>query len=97
MTAADYANDRENVIVFMVGNGCPAGKSIALLADTELPFDLDDVEGEVDENGVFEAKNYKFGIGAWDWNFHDWNGNLIYKIQLYTDAAEWERQESETE
>jgi hypothetical protein len=94
MTALEFAHANDNVIVWFAGNGCPAGTAIALLDETALPFDLSDVEGEV-EDGTFNATNYKDGPGVHDWRFKDWNCNLIYSIHLYSDEAEYDKQQGE--
>lgn len=90
MNAQEFANSIENAVVFFAGNGCPAGQSIAILEGTELPFDLDEIEGEVN-GGVFEATN----LNARSWKFNDFSGNLIYKIQIFADAKIWNEQNDE--
>lgn len=93
MTALEYANARENVVVRYAGNGCPAGEDIAWIPpETELPFDLGEVEGELDEKGDFTATNLNDGSGLRGWQFHDWNGNLIYAIWLREDVEVWQEQ-----
>ena len=95
VTAQDFANELEFPVVFYAGNGSPAGVHIALLEDTELPFDLSDVEGEV-VDGVFDAKNLSTEPhGKGDWNFSDWNQNLIYKIQVVENEDIWREQNEE--
>lgn len=96
MTALEYANAHENVIVRIAGNGCPAGQDIAWIPpETELPFDLGEVEGEVGEDGCFTATNLNDGSGAYGWKFHDWNSNLLYAIWLREDEEEWQEQHAE--
>lgn len=95
MTAQDFANGNENVVVWYAGNGSPAGVSVALLEGTELPFDLSEVQGEVEEDGDFTCTDYKDGDGVWDWRFKDHSGNLIYKIRLHVWPEEFSRQENE--
>lgn len=95
MTAQEFANANENVILFYAGVGCPAGDNIAMLDGTELPFSLDEVEGEVDADGTFNATNLTSGSGPRDWKFSDFRSNTIYKIQLYTDAKRWQEQHAE--
>ena len=97
MTATEFANAHEDVCVFFAGVGCSAGTTIALLEDTKLSFDLDEIEGDVDASGTFEATNLKDGTGLRGWRFHDWNCNLIYKIQLFEDAQQWQEQQEELE
>ncbi len=91
MTAQEFANENDNVVLFLAGNGCPAGRDVALLEDTALSFNLCDVEGEV-HDGVFNATNLNDGSGIYGWRFHDWKANILYKIQLYVDADEWQAQ-----
>lgn len=96
MNALQFANEHENVIVRIAGNGCPAGRDIAWIGgETELPFDLGDVEGEIGEDGEFTANNLTDGPGAWDWKFSDWGGNLIYAIWLRVDQSVWQEQYDE--
>lgn len=92
--AQDFANESSNVVVFFAGNGCPAGQNIALLEGTELPFDLSEMQGEV-VDGVLTVANLNDGTGARGWRFTDWNSNIVYKVQVYSDAAEWEKQNAE--
>ena len=93
MTALEYANSRENVVVRMADVGCPTGMDIAWIpGETKLPFDLADVEGEVDKDGDFSATNLNVVGGAHGWQFHDWNANIVYAIWLRVDAVEWAKQ-----
>ena|SRR5690606_25812446 len=93
-TAQEFANEIEHPIVFWAGVGCPGGQAIAILEGTEFPFALDEIEGEV-KDGTFEADNLNDGSGAYGWKFSDWNRNTVYKVQVYSDKAEWERQKEE--
>jgi hypothetical protein len=96
LTALEFANARDNVVVRWAGNGCPGGCDTAWVPpETDLPFDLADVAGEVGDDGEFTATNLKSGPGVWDWRFHDWNGNLIYAIWLRVDPVEWGREYAE--
>jgi hypothetical protein len=94
MNAQEFVNTIDNPVVFFAGVGCPAGQSIAIFEDTELPFGLEYLEGEV-KDGIFEANNLTSGPGAYDWDFSDWNCNTIYKIQVYSDSATWDKQHAE--
>jgi len=76
MNAQQYADSIESPVVFIAGNGCPAGQNIALLSDTFLPFELIDIEGDV-ANGILTATNLNTAMPT------DWNGNAIYKVQVY--------------
>ncbi len=94
ITALEYANSRENVVVRFASQGVPAGLDVALLDETELPFDLDLVEGYVDDSGEFTATNLDRGNG---WRFRDWNRNDVYALWLREDAEEWQTQNDEYE
>jgi hypothetical protein len=89
MTAQEYANANENVVLRYASQGAPAGQDVALLDETELPFDLDEVEGEVRPDGTFEATNLNTEGGAHGWRFSDWNHNYIYGLWLRCDAGMW--------
>jgi hypothetical protein len=93
MTAQEFVNSIQFPCFFYAGNGAPAGITYAILEDTALPVDLEDVEGEVDEGGVFNCTNHDDGQGGW--NHSDHQGNTIYKIQIFSDKARWEREYSE--
>lgn len=88
--AREYANTRTGrVIVRWAGVGCPAGTETFVGDETELPFDLFDVDGRIREDGSFE------GVDLPD--LTDSRGNTIYSVWLYDDAklfaklyAEWE-------
>ncbi len=93
MTALDYANERDHVVVRLVGVGCPTGEDIAWIPpETSLPFDLEDVEGEVRADGTFEATNMNDKTGPDGWQFRDWNGNVFYAITLSVDVKIWREQ-----
>ena len=88
MNALEYANERKNVIVRIAGVGCPAGLDIALNDETELPFNLEDVIGEVDlADGDFTAELPK--------RCKDWNANTIYGIWLRVDPEAWAAEHAE--
>lgn len=95
MNALEFVNANENVILFYSGVGCPAGESTALLDETELWFDLAEIEGEVDADGVFQATNLNDGSGLHGWKIGDGWGNAITKVQLYCDAKQWKKQKDE--
>ncbi len=97
MNAQEFANGIDNAVVFFCSTGCPSGQSIAILEETELPFDLWEIEGE-DDGGIFEANNCNDGIrDANGWKFTDFNGNLIYKIQVFSDKKIWNEQNDEND
>jgi hypothetical protein len=93
MNAAEYVDAIEFPCFFFAGNGAPAGQTYAILEETALPVDLGDVEGEVDEHGIFECTNHDDGNGGW--NHSDHRGNTITKIQIYSDKQFWEREYAE--
>lgn len=96
MNALEFANANENVIVRIAGNGCPAGMDIAWMPpETELPFDLEQIEGEVGDDGQFTATNLNDGSGAHGWKFRDWNANTIYAVWLRVDEQVWKQHHQE--
>lgn len=93
MTAREYANAHENVIVRYAGNGCPAGQDIAWVPpETDLPFDLSEITGTVGDDGQFKADNLS---GASGWKYSDLRGNLIYAVWLRVDPAKWQAEYDE--
>lgn len=94
INAQEFVNGLEFPVVFFAGVGCPGGQSIAILEGTELPFDLSDIDGEV-EAGQLDATNLSSGPGSHDWKFSDWNSNTVYKIQCFSDESIWNRQNDE--
>ena len=88
LTAADFASNLSHPVFFYAGVGAPGGETIAILEDTELPVSLDDLTGRV-VDGFFEADNLASGDGAGGWKFTDWNGNTIYKVQVFDDCDIW--------
>lgn len=81
MTLNDFCSERENVIVWVAGIGCPTGDYH--VADCPDMDELDrwgclDLEGEID------------GAGDWRWNGEgkpsDDRANSITKIHAYVDA-----------
>lgn len=95
-TALEFANAHENVIVRYASQGAPAGRDIAWIPpETELPFDLGEIEGEIDADGNFTATNLTSGPGAHDWKFSDFNANYVYGLWLRVDAAKWQEQHDE--
>jgi len=96
MTALEFANANDNVIVRYASQGAPAGQDIAWIPpETELPFDLGEIEGEVGEDGQFTATNLTHGTGAHDWSFRDFNRNYVFGLWLRVDKAKWEAEYAE--
>lgn len=95
INAQEFTDSIYHPCLFWAGVGCAGGQTIALLEETELPFDLSEIEGEV-KDGTFEATNLNDGVNsAHGWKFHDWNMNTVYKVQIFSDRAEWDRQHAE--
>jgi len=94
MTALEFLNSIEFPCFFFAGIGSPAGQTIAILPETQLPVDLEEVTGEVTD-GIFECDNLSDGDEINDWRFSDERGNLIYKIQVFNDKEIWEREYAE--
>ena len=61
--------------------------------ETELTFDLSDVEGSIVFGDVFEA--HKLWIDRLHWRFQDELGNYITRIQLRSDPDTWRTQFNE--
>jgi len=96
MTALEFANAHEDVVIRYASQGAPAGHDIAWIPpETELPFDLAAIEGEVGEDGSFTATNLNVAGGAHGWQFHDWNCNYIYALWLRVDVGVWSKQYTE--
>jgi hypothetical protein len=95
MTAQEFVNSIEFPCFFFAGNGAPAGQTIAILPETELPVDLDEVTGGTTATNVFECDNLTDGNGLNDWKFSDDRGNTITKIQIFSSKEIWEREYAE--
>ena len=96
LTALEFANANENVIVRYASQGSPAGRDIAWIPpETSLPFDLDEIEGEIGEDGQFTATNLNVEGGAYGWQFSDFNGNYIYALWLRVDEKKWAKEYAE--
>lgn len=96
LTALEYANERENVVVRYASQGAPAGQDIAWIPpETELPFDLSQIQGEVGEDGGFTATNLNDGSGAHGWTFRDFRSNYVYALWLRVDEKVWQEQYAE--
>ncbi len=93
MTAQEFVNSIEFPCFFFSGNGAPAGQTYAILENTELPVNLEDVKGEIEADGGFICTNHDDGKGGW--NHSDHRGNTITKIQIYSDQKLWEREYAE--
>lgn len=84
LTAGDFAERIEFPVVFVAGVGSPAGEHVAILEETVLPFDLEELHGTISENGVFEATDIDGET--------DCNGNTVYKVQVFSSERIWTEQ-----
>lgn len=92
ITLNDYANAREDVVLFFAGQGCPGG-DYTPLGHYDLDFAdrnyLLDLEGTVDDKG------------DWHWDGEgdptDDQGNSIYQLHAYVDPLKWESLDEEYE
>lgn len=87
MKASEYISAIGHPIVFYVSLAHPSGVSVAILPDTQLPFDLDEITGEIDDD-IFRAD-----LAGTD--FSDDNGNTVTRINIYSSEEEWTEQEAE--
>lgn len=87
MTAQEFSNSLTSPTVFVASVGTPTGKRVALLDDTDFPFNLGDLTGSVDSQGV------------WQWDGEgdptDDRGNNITLVRVYNDATEYNEQRAE--
>ena len=91
ISAQDFANqitdNHGGPCVFFTSVGSPAGRIIALLNETTLPFDPSDLDGTVDSNG------------QWQWDGQgdptDERGNTVLRVTVLSNAAEYDRQHAE--
>lgn len=92
MTLNDYVNDRESVVLFWAGVGCPAG-DYTVLGHPDLDFA--ERRGLLDLSGTVDAE------GDWRWDGEgdplDDQGNTIYKLHAYADTTRWEEMAEEFE
>ncbi len=88
----DYADAREDVVIFFAGVGHPTGDYC--LAD--CPDD-----DFADRRGLFDLTGTVDVDGDWRWdgegNPTDDRGNTIYKVHAYVDAAKWSELASDGE
>lgn len=87
-SAADFAATLTAPVVFFTSLGAPTGVRVALLEDTELPFALDALEGEVRD-------------GEWRWDgegdLTDWRANTVRLVTVYEDEVEFSSQREDWE
>mgnify|MGYP000872293471 CR=1 FL=1 len=95
ISGLDFVNANEKVCLWYVSVGSPAGETIAILDDTTLPFELSELEGEVNEQGDFVCTNLNTDGGLDGWQFRDFGGNTITNLKLVVDAGEWDKQNAE--
>lgn len=84
MTLADYANQRENVILFYAGVGAPTGDYVQLGCPDD---DFAERRNLLDLSGTIDTE------GDWRWNGEgnpsDDRANTIYKLHAYVDPKKW--------
>jgi hypothetical protein len=84
MTLNDYANERENVVLFWASGGTPGGE-YAPLGNPDLDF--------ADRRGLLNMNGDVDDSGDWRWdgegNPADDNANSITKLHAYVDAKLW--------
>jgi hypothetical protein len=84
MTLNEYANDRENVVLFWAGVGTPAG-DYAPLGHPDLDF--------ADRRGLLDLTGTVDTDGDWHWDGKgsptDGRANSITKLHAYADAKVW--------
>ena len=80
ITLRDYANDRDGVMLFWVGVGCPGG-DYAPLGYSDLDF--------ADRNRLLDAIGAVDESGDWRWggegDYSADSSNTIYKMHAYAD------------
>ena len=94
ISGLDFFNSHEKVCLWFVSVGSPAGSTIAILDETTLPFELSELEGEI-EDGEFVCTNLNKEGGLHGWRFRDFNGNTITNLKLVVDAGEWDKQNAD--
>lgn len=95
MNAAEFINQIDYPVIRIAGVGHPSGLDLAWIPpETEIPFDLDEIEGDV-QDGEFTAANLAVGTNADGWKFTDWSANVIYAIWIRSDEAVWKAQDVE--
>jgi hypothetical protein len=82
-TAFDFAKAFRFPVVFFTSVGHPTGVEIALLPETDMPFDLGDIL--VDSEGNWNGEG----------NPTDWNGNTVTKITVHSHKEIWTEQNEE--
>lgn len=82
----DYANDRENVVLFFAGIGCPTGQE-TLLGHPDLDF--------AERRGLLELSGTVDEAGDWRWdgegNPTDDSGNSLSRLHAFVNAARWSK------
>jgi hypothetical protein len=92
VTASEFIESIEYPVLFWASVGQPSGQSVAVFEDTEFPYSLDEIEGEVSDDGTFSATNLSDGG---QWKFVDFNSNTIYKIDIFSNEKEFKSQANE--
>jgi hypothetical protein len=84
MTLNDYANQRENVVIFWASTGKPMG-DYALLGHPDWDF--------AESRGLLDLQGFLDPDLDWRWNGKgkptDMRGNTITKLSAYVDSELW--------
>lgn len=94
MTALEYAAKCTHPVVWYATPSKPLGIHIALLEETDLPFELADLTGE-EVDGRWIADNLSEGEKIDGWKFRDHSGEIIKAVQLVDNREEWMRQKAD--
>lgn len=86
MTLQDFIRSNDFVIVQYTSTGNPLGTPAFHLGqdDDEYPFELDDIKGAVDADGLFTADD----VG----DATDHRRNSIQAVWAWSDKAKWQAQ-----
>ncbi len=97
ITASEFVQDKNHPVVFYTSIGSPMGVSIALLDETQLPFNWEYLVGNVCD-GVWEfcgkEMNSQMEFVPVE-NLRDFQGNTITKLQILNNAPIWNEQYEE--
>ena len=85
MTLNDYANAREDVVIFWAGFACPTG-DYTVAGYPDLDF--------AERNGLLDLEGEIDAAGDWRWNGEgnptDDRNNTITKVHAYVDVSRYE-------
>ncbi len=84
VTLLDYADEREGVVLFWAGIGCPTGEH-TVLGYPDLNF--------AERNNLLDLSGTVDADGDWNWDGDgkptDDRGNSITKLQAFIDPNRW--------